>query len=223
MIAIGIAALIALVLGWLMMFVGGIWGLVIAFQDSITWGLICFLVPFASFFYIFKNWKKRGVRRSFFLGLTGFVLTILAGIGMGFLQAATLQADSTTWGEWTESADLGELSGELSSDDGWMLDENAVGIEIQPDFSQAEVIAAEPEVVSAAGENAAIAATLPPAVDPNQKYDYRQTMMVGYAAYQKSDYQTALINFRRALQARPNDRLALEAIQNTEAILQQRD
>lgn len=58
-----------------------------------------------------------------------------------------------------------------------------------------------------------------PAEESEQSY--RQTMSVGYAAYQQGDYQTALINFRRALVMQPGDRLATEAIQNTEAIIQQ--
>jgi tetratricopeptide (TPR) repeat protein len=49
---------------------------------------------------------------------------------------------------------------------------------------------------------------------------YEQTMSIGYAAYNQGDYQTALINFRRALELQPGDRLATEAIQNTEAIIQ---
>jgi Tfp pilus assembly protein PilF len=44
-------------------------------------------------------------------------------------------------------------------------------------------------------------------------------MEVGYAAFEQGDYQTALINFRRALQARPGDRYATDAIANTEAII----
>lgn len=45
---------------------------------------------------------------------------------------------------------------------------------------------------------------------------YDRAMRIGYAAAQRRDYQTALINFRRALQERPNDRYALQAIQNME-------
>lgn len=41
-------------------------------------------------------------------------------------------------------------------------------------------------------------------------------MKVGYNAYEKEDYNTALINFRRALVSRPNDVYATRAIQNTE-------
>ncbi|MGG6295530.1 tetratricopeptide repeat protein [Leptolyngbya sp. AN02str] len=53
------------------------------------------------------------------------------------------------------------------------------------------------------------------------RYNYQDSMRVGYAAFQQKDYQTALINFERAIEARPGDRLALDAINNTRRILQQ--
>ena len=48
---------------------------------------------------------------------------------------------------------------------------------------------------------------------------YTQAMQVGYAAEEQGDYQTALINFRRALAARPGDRYALRAIANVESYI----
>lgn len=45
---------------------------------------------------------------------------------------------------------------------------------------------------------------------------YTQAMLIGYAAAEQGDYQTALINFRRALIERPGDRYALAAISNME-------
>ncbi len=45
------------------------------------------------------------------------------------------------------------------------------------------------------------------------KYDV--WMRIGYKAYDKKDYNTALINFKRALTLRPNDVYATKAIQNT--------
>ena len=49
---------------------------------------------------------------------------------------------------------------------------------------------------------------------------YKQSMAVGYAAYQQQDYHTALINFKRALAERAGDRYAAEAVANTTAIIQ---
>ena len=48
---------------------------------------------------------------------------------------------------------------------------------------------------------------------------YTQAMLVGYAADEQGDYQTALINFRRALAERPGDVYAQRAIANVEAYL----
>jgi tetratricopeptide (TPR) repeat protein len=50
---------------------------------------------------------------------------------------------------------------------------------------------------------------------------YTQAMLVGYAAADQGDYHTALINFRRALKARPGDRYARAAIRNMEAFIAQ--
>jgi TolA-binding protein len=48
------------------------------------------------------------------------------------------------------------------------------------------------------------------------KSKYNTWMKIGYSAYNKKDYNTALINFKRALKLRPNDVYAKRAIQNTE-------
>ncbi|MFH7245806.1 MAG: hypothetical protein ACHWZW_23500 [Spirulina sp.] len=48
---------------------------------------------------------------------------------------------------------------------------------------------------------------------------YTNAMLVGYAAAEQGDYHTALINFRRALAARPGDRYALAAIRNMESYI----
>jgi tape measure domain-containing protein len=44
--------------------------------------------------------------------------------------------------------------------------------------------------------------------------EYERFMREGYALNQKRDYQSALINFRRAAEQRPNDQYAARAIQN---------
>jgi hypothetical protein len=52
-------------------------------------------------------------------------------------------------------------------------------------------------------------------------YDYTEAMLMGYSAAEVRDWHTALINFRRALAARPGDRYALAAIANMEAYIAQ--
>lgn len=52
------------------------------------------------------------------------------------------------------------------------------------------------------------------AAPATQQSQYERFMREGYALTERRDYQSALINFRRALQERPNDRYATEAINN---------
>lgn len=54
---------------------------------------------------------------------------------------------------------------------------------------------------------------------PKPSY-YDRYMQAGYAATSQKDYQTALINFRKALGERPGDRYATQAISNTEVYIQ---
>lgn len=48
---------------------------------------------------------------------------------------------------------------------------------------------------------------------------YTQAMLIGYAAEKQGDYQTALINFRRALAERPNDKYARAAVRNMQTYI----
>ena len=59
----------------------------------------------------------------------------------------------------------------------------------------------------------------PPTKDDQQAYT--NAMLIGYAAAEQGDYNTALINFRRALSARPGDKYALDAIDNMETYIAQ--
>lgn len=51
---------------------------------------------------------------------------------------------------------------------------------------------------------------------PAQRSVYDRYMEAGYAATQKQDYETALLYFKRALDERPGDGYAQQAIQNVE-------
>lgn len=61
-----------------------------------------------------------------------------------------------------------------------------------------------------------------PSAASEQESAYERAMRIGYAATDQGDYQTALINFRRALAARPNDPYATAAIRNVEFYIQRR-
>lgn len=60
-----------------------------------------------------------------------------------------------------------------------------------------------------------------PAPQPEPVDAYTRAMLIGYAAAEEGDYQTALINFRRALAERPRDRYARAAIANMERYIAQ--
>jgi hypothetical protein len=51
---------------------------------------------------------------------------------------------------------------------------------------------------------------------PPRDTEYDRYMMAGYAATQQRDYDTALLYFKRALDERPNDSFAEQAIRNVE-------
>ncbi len=51
---------------------------------------------------------------------------------------------------------------------------------------------------------------------PSADSDYDRAMQAGYRATEQKDYQTALTEFKKALQARPNDIYAQQALQNVE-------
>jgi hypothetical protein len=53
-----------------------------------------------------------------------------------------------------------------------------------------------------------------------QQSAFTRYMLAGYAANQKGDYQTALFNFRRALNERPGNSYATKAIRNVESYMQ---
>ena len=65
--SIPVIALIAI--GSLLLLVGGIWAIVVAFRRSIVWGLCYLFVPFAALVFLFVAWAD--VRRAFFTNLVG--------------------------------------------------------------------------------------------------------------------------------------------------------
>jgi DNA-directed RNA polymerase subunit RPC12/RpoP len=76
-------ALVPMGLGWLLSMVGGVWFLIIAFQDDVTAGILCLLVPFYSVYYLITNFDS--VKMPFFAQMLGLVMimssTCVAGRG----------------------------------------------------------------------------------------------------------------------------------------------
>ena len=195
-------ALILILLGFLLSLIGGIWGLVLAFQDSVLWGVLYLLVPFASLVFVIKKWGNPAVKKSFFLGLLGVAIAIFGAFLGGRMIPDTLIVAP-------------DLTGAIPVPNVTMTPTDPTSTPIQP----VPAIPPPPVAPTAAASPAVPAIAAP--VIPNQSYDYRESMLVGYAAFEQKDYQTALINFKRAAQTRPGDSYAVKAIQNTEAVLQQ--
>ena len=74
------------ILGWIIMAVGGIWLLVIAFKEHILWGLGSLFIPFVGLVFVIMHWKKSA--KPFFIWLAGFVVMFVGALlsGMGAAQ-----------------------------------------------------------------------------------------------------------------------------------------
>ncbi|MBW4653970.1 MAG: tetratricopeptide repeat protein [Kaiparowitsia implicata GSE-PSE-MK54-09C] len=281
-------ALVLVIVGGLMSASGNVWGLVLAFQDSILWGLAYLLIPFAALVFILKRWSRAGARNAFWLQFVGAGVSMLGVVFKIALEAAIPFGNSNSppitqhptdtslnrsmevasgslepvspWesrsivscriSETPPSGSSGEMSPPYYSSSPYkpftkfdVQECMRLGDEAfeQQDYERAEVYYrraydAEPfgehNAFEALGRAHSLAAQQQfeqhraemrgsrPIARP-ARYTYQETMRVGYAAFQQKDYQTALINFERAIEVRPGDRLALEAINNTRSIIQQ--
>jgi hypothetical protein len=70
-----VIASILVVIGMLIAVVGGLWFLLVAFQESILWGLGCLFVPFVSLIFLVMHWDKAA--KPFLVQLAGVVPLIL--------------------------------------------------------------------------------------------------------------------------------------------------
>ena len=72
-------------IGYIIMLVGSIWVLVVAFQESVLWGVCALLIPFAALVFVVMNWEKAG--KPFLISLAGIVPlvigTMIAASGAG--------------------------------------------------------------------------------------------------------------------------------------------
>ena len=65
-------AIILIALGLLLMIVGGVWGIVVAFRRSVLWGLCYVFVPFAAMVFLVVAWAE--AKRSFLVSTMGILL-----------------------------------------------------------------------------------------------------------------------------------------------------
>lgn len=156
-----------LVLGILVLIVGVVWMGIQAFADHEYWGLAYLFLPGTWLVFSYVKWKKEKVKKTFVLQILGYLFIGMAGI---------IQALSNT-----------------------------------------RMFAAKPVAVETLPPPSPIVSPSPsPSPSLELKLTYRQYMNIGYSAYDRGDYQTAMINFNRALIKRPDDEFALEALRNTE-------
>ncbi len=73
--------MILMAVGGIVMLVGSIWFLVVAFQESLLWGLGSILVPFVSLIFLIMHWDKAG--KPFLIQLAGVVPMIVGSFLMG--------------------------------------------------------------------------------------------------------------------------------------------
>ena len=202
----GIAIGLFFGLGFLLAIVGSIWGLVQAFQEDVVWGLLYWFIPFAALVFYIKKWSNKKIRKTLLIQLAAWPMFLLSGIitmvtyGTEFTKLAqsgtiTIQPEST---EQSPSSFRSDFS--ISSSP---TPEQSPSFESSPQLSPAPITEPTSGTVGA------------------RKGDFTKSMKLGYAYYGQGDYQTALINFNRALQVRPSNIYAVKAVENTKSAIVQ--
>ncbi len=70
--------LIMILMGVCFLLIGGLLFLVVAFRESIWWGLACIFIPVVQLFFLIVHWQN--ARKPFFIQLLGLALIIAAAI-----------------------------------------------------------------------------------------------------------------------------------------------
>jgi hypothetical protein len=65
-------------IGGLVALIGGIWFLVVAFRQSIWWGLGSLFIPFVSIIFLIIHWSD--AKKPFFVSLLGAVIAVIVAI-----------------------------------------------------------------------------------------------------------------------------------------------
>jgi hypothetical protein len=77
-----ILGMLLLVVGLIIAAVGGIWLLVVAFQESILWGLGSLFIPLVGLVFVIMHWEV--AKKPFLINIGGAVL-----IGLGTIMGGT--------------------------------------------------------------------------------------------------------------------------------------
>jgi len=216
-----VIGIIFFVIGFLLAYIGFILGLIDAFKEDVAWGVVYWLVPLASLVFYLKKWSNKKIRKSFFVMVAGWLMTSLGG---GLLQQASSSFQTST----TFGADI--TSSQNSSEESPSDFPTELNVSPSPtpasspgsepsDFPTELNVSPSPTQASSPGFEPS--PQISPASVPAQENDFKQSMKLGYTYYEQGDYQTALINFNRALQIRPGDAYAVKAVDNTKSAIAQ--
>ena len=195
----GIAIGLFFLLGFVLSFAGYIWGLVLAFQQETFWGLLYFFIPGAALVFHVKYWSNLKIRKAFLIQCGGLLMFILGGITTAVFSGLNFTTSSQS------GVNVQQGSSEQSPSS------------FPSDFNTSPSPIQEPSP----------AADATPGAEPNfgtvggQQYDFNKSMQLGKLAYKNGDYQTALINFNRAVQANPGDAEALKGVEDTKKAIAQ--
>ncbi len=200
------------IMGLVLSSVGGIWGLVQAFQEDTIWGVLYLLVPFASLVFYIKKWSNKKIRKTFLISLSSWPIFLLSGITTSAMYAGDFaklaQSGTITVNEGSSEQSASSFPSDFSTS-------SSPNQEQSPASKQSPSSESFPQLSPA------------PISEPTsgtvgaQQYDFKQSMKLGYAYYGQGEYQTALINFNRALQVRPGDAYAVKAVDNTKMAIVQ--
>ena len=195
----GFAIGLFFLLGFVLSFAGYIWGLVLAFQQEMFWGFLYFLIPGAALVFHVKFWSNLKIRKAFLIQCGGLLMFILGGITTAVFSGLNFTTSSQS-GVNVEQGSSEQSPSSFPSD-----------FNTSPSPIQEPSPAADPT----------------PGAEPNfgtvggQQYDFNKSMQLGKLAYKNGDYQTALINFNRAVQANPGDAEALQGVEDTKKAIAQ--
>ena len=69
---------ILIAVGGIVCLIGGIWFLIVAFRESVVWGLLCLFVPFAALAFLIKHFGDAA--KPFGLNILGSILLIIGSV-----------------------------------------------------------------------------------------------------------------------------------------------
>jgi tetratricopeptide (TPR) repeat protein len=195
----GIAIGLFFLLGFVLSFAGYIWGLVLAFQQETVWGLLYFFIPCAGFVFHVKYWSNLKIRKAFLVQCGGLLMFLLGGLTTYVFYGKYFKPIS-------QSGINGQQGANEQSPSSFPSDFNTSPSPIQQPSPTADATpGAEPNFGTVGG----------------QQYDFNKSIQLGKLAYKKGDYQTALINYNRAVQANPGDAEALKGVEDTKKAIAQ--